>query len=163
MEVSSDQLLALARFAFVRMDGAWFMSAAKKFGVEAAWQLDVDAWRQFAYVMGKRIRALMFPEPAWPGDFLSAVDIFMKILDIPGRKVTLEGDVISIVVTECEVQKAIAKAGIADCGIVTVETYTQMARGLFGRDMGVLVRHVKNLNQGADRCEVLITRQEAAS
>jgi hypothetical protein len=161
MKISDEQMLALSRHAFVRMDGAWFLSAAKRFGIDAAWQLDVDAWTQLAYVMGKRMRAELFPEPSWPGDFSAAIDIFMKILDIPGRDILAEGDAVRIVVTDCNVQKAIAKAGIADCGIVTVQTYANMVRGLFGKDFAVQVRHVKNLNHGDPRCEVEIVREKA--
>jgi hypothetical protein len=66
---------------------------------------------------------------------------------------------ITVQVTDCENQKAIAKAGIADCGIVTVQSYQGLMRGLFGKEMGVLVQHTKNLNQGDDCCEVVISRQ----
>jgi hypothetical protein len=34
-----------------------------------------------------------------------------------------------------------------------------MARGLFGKDFGIEVRHTKNLNRGADCCEVVIARR----
>ena len=66
---------------------------------------------------------------------------------------------ITVQVSDCENQKAIAKAGIADCGIVTVQTYQGLMRGLFGKEMDMLVRHTKNLNQGDDCCEVVVSRQ----
>jgi len=59
----------------------------------------------------------------------------------------------------CETQKAIAKAGVADCGIVMVQAYQGLIRGLFGKEMGVFVEHTKNLSQGDDCCEVIITRK----
>ena len=34
--MDSETLLEMARYAFLRLDGAWFMAAAKKFGIEAA-------------------------------------------------------------------------------------------------------------------------------
>jgi len=38
-------------------------------------------------------------------------------------------------ITDCETQKAIAKAGIADCGIVTVHSYEGIISGLFNEDI----------------------------
>ncbi len=62
----------------------------------------------------------------------------------------VESETITVQVTECENQKAIAKVGIADCGIVTVQTY---------QGLDVLVKHTKNLNQGDDCCEVVISKE----
>ena len=52
----------------------------------------------------------------------------------------------------------IAKAGVADCGIVTVHSYQELIRGLFDKDMGVTVEHTKNLNQGDECCEVVVRK-----
>jgi hypothetical protein len=87
------------------------------------------------------------------------LEVFSKVLKIEGREVFVESDIITVRVTDCETQKAIAKAGIADCGIVTVQTYQGLIRGLFGKEMGVVVQHTKNLNQGDDCCEVIISRE----
>jgi hypothetical protein len=158
MNISEEHLAALARLSFARMDGAWFMAVAKKFGVNAAWEMDVEAWKQFSYVMGKHIKKNHFPDPVWPASFLEAMGIFMNILGITNRTVTINDGAIHVRVSDCDIQKGIAKAGIADCGIVTVETYTGMARGLFGKDTDIEVIHAKNLNHGHDCCEVVIRR-----
>jgi hypothetical protein len=71
----------------------------------------------------------------------------------------LKSDVIRVQVTNCETQKAIAKAGIVDCGIVTIQIYHGLIRGLFGKEMEVSVKHTKNLNKGDDCCEVVICTQ----
>lgn len=157
MNLSTEQLLEIAQYSFVRMDGAWFMALARKLGKEVAWEMDVEAWKQFSYVLGKKIRKEIIPHPVWPESFLDALEILSKVLKIEGRKVYVESDAITVQVTDCENQKAIAKAGIADCGIVTVHTYEGLMRGLFGKEMDVLVQHTKNLNQGDDCCEVVIS------
>jgi len=159
MNLSPEQLLEIAQFSFVRMDGAWFLALAKKLGKETAWEMDVDAWSQFSYVFGKKIKKDIIPNPVWPESFLDMLEIFSKVLKIEGREVSVEPDIITIRVTDCETQKAIAKAGIADCGIVTVQTYQGLIKGLFGKEMSVSVQHTKNLNQGADCCEVVISRK----
>lgn len=157
MDLNEQQLLELAQYAFIRLDGAWFLALAKKFGVETAWEMDVETWKSFSYIFGKRIRKEMSSEPEWPGDFISALEILSRLLGIKGREISTSGDSVTVRVTECETQKAIAKAGIADCGIATVASYTGVARGLFGKEADVSVRHTGNLNHGDPCCEVVVS------
>jgi len=158
LDFSPEQLLKITQYSFVRLDGAWFLALARKFGKEIAWEMDIEVWKQFSYVFGKRIRKEIMPDPIWPESFLQALEILSKILKIEGRKVIIESDTITVQVTDCENQRAIAKAGIADCGIATVQSYQGLAKGFFGKEMNVLVRHTKNLNQGDDCCEVVVSR-----
>ena len=79
-------------------------------------------------------------------------------MNVKSREIKNDKGTITIQVTECEVQKAIAKAEIADCGIATVQTYEGITEGLFGKDANVTVRHTKNLNQGDECCEVVISK-----
>jgi hypothetical protein len=159
MNLSTEQLFEIVRYSIVRLDGAWFLALAGKLGKEKAWEMDVEAWKQFSYVFGKMIRKDIIPTPVWPESFLDTLEILSKVFKIEGRKVMMKGDLITVQATDCEIQKAIAKAGIADCGIVTVHTYQGLMRGLFGKEMDVSVRHTKNLNQGDGYCEVVISRQ----
>lgn len=154
--LTNDTILNLSQLSFARLDGAWFMAVAKKYGIEAAWELDVEAWKQFSYVMGKNLRKNIITEPVWPGSFLDALEIAMNLLGMRGRSVSMEGNTIIVRVMQCDIQKAIAKAGIADCGIVTVETYKGLAHGVFGKETEIVVQHTKNLNHGDDCCEVVI-------
>jgi len=159
MNLSAEQLLEIARYSFARLDGAWFLALARNLGKETAWEMDVEAWSQFSYLFGKRIRKDLIPNPIWPDSFLDALEILSKLFNIERRNVSVESGVITVRVTDCENQKAIAKAGVADCGIVTVQTYRGLTRGLFGKGMDVLVEHTKNLNHGDDCCEVMISRE----
>lgn len=159
MNLSAEQLLEISQYSFVRLDGAWFMALARKFGQETAWEMDIEAWKQFSYVFGKKLRKDFIHDPVWPDSFLDALEIFSKVLKIEGREAIVESDIITVRVTDCETQKAIAKAGVADCGIVTIQAYQGIIKGLFGKDLGVLVQHTKNLNQGDDCCEVVVSRK----
>lgn len=159
MNLSQEQMMEIAQHAFTRMDGAWFLALAKKFGIETAWEMDVEAWKQFSYVFGKNIRKKYIPNPVWPESFLDVMDIFSRVLKIEGREITVKGDQIIVRITDCETQKAIAKAGVADCGIVTVYTYEGIISSLFDKAINVHVAHTKNLNRGDDCCEVIITRK----
>ncbi len=157
MILDRNQLFELAQFSMIRMDGAWFMAVAQKFGKEAAWETDVAAWRQLSYVMGKRLRGMLTAEPKWPDDFLDVLEVLCTVMKMEGRSITVDGGTITVRVTDCETQKAIAKAGIADCGIATAETYRGLARGIYGKEFTLDVRHTKNLNRGADCCEIVLT------
>ncbi|MGI6548452.1 MAG: DUF6125 family protein [Syntrophomonadales bacterium] len=160
MGLSNEKLVDIAQYAITRLDGGWFLGAAKRLGVEKAWELDVEAWRHFSYVFGKKLRTDYITDPVWPESFIEAIDIMGQILKIEGRQVSLDGNAIRIRVTDCETQKMIAKAGVADCGIVTVYSYEQLAQGLFARTISVSVKHLKNLNHGDDCCEVLIVKND---
>ena len=159
INLTHEQTMEIAQHAFVRMDGAWFLAMAKKFGIETAWEMDVEAWKHFSYVFGKNIRKNFIPHPVWPESFLNVMDILSKVLKIEGREITVEGDRIIVRVTDCETQKAIAKAGVADCGIVTVQTYQGIIKALFDNSVEAHVAHTKNLNRGDACCEVIITRK----
>jgi len=163
MDLKDKEIIDLLQYSFVRMDGAWFLGLAKKYGIETAWEMDVEAWKQFSYLFGKRLLKTHIPEPEWPRSFLDAMTALSRVLKIGGREVTLEENKIIVRVTDCETQKAIAKAGIADCGIVTEVTYHGIARALFGDTVKIKVEHTKNLNRGADCCEVIVTGNIAAS
>ena len=73
--------------------------------------MDVEAWKQFSYVFGKYIRKNFIPRPVWPESFIDAMEIVGKVLKTQGREITVEGNRITVRITDCETQKAIAKAG----------------------------------------------------
>jgi len=156
VDLTGERLFELAQYSFTRLDGAWFLGVAEKYGIEAAWEMDVAAWTRFAYGFGKRIRKELIPDPVWPESFIKGVKLLSEVLRIEGREVILEGSRIIVRVTDCETQKMIQKAGIADCGIVTIQTYQGIYRGLFGKEKDILVEHTKNLNRGDECCEVVI-------
>jgi len=155
--LSPERLLEIAQYSFMRLDGAWFLALAEKLGVETAFQIDVEAWKRFSYLLGKRLRQVLAPEPVWPESFLEALDVLCRLMRIEGRQVTVAGRAVTIRTSDCEVQRMIAKAGVADCGVATVQTYQGLAQGLFGREADVSVDHLKNLNRGDDCCEVIVT------
>jgi hypothetical protein len=132
MDLSVEQLLEIARYSFARLDGAWFLASDRKLGKGTAWEIVVEPWKQFSYVFGKKVRKDIIPNPVWPKSFLDALEILSNLFKMEGRKVFVESDTITVQVTDCENQRAIAKAGMADCGIVTVQTYQGLMRGLLG-------------------------------
>jgi len=156
-ERSRPDTSGYAQFAISRLDGAWFMAIARELGVGTAWRMDVEAWKQFSYVFGKRLGADLFPEPEWPGSFVGAVGVLAGVLGIEDREIEVDGDRVTVRAMKCPIQQAIAKAGIADCHIVTIETYQGLVAGIFGKGFEVRVEQTRNLNRGDDCCEVIIS------
>jgi len=159
MNLTNEQMIEIAQYSFTRMDGAWFMALAKKFGIQTAWEMDVEAWKQFSYVFGKNLRKNYIKNPVWPESFIEAMEIFSRVLRIEGRELSLNGNQIIFRIRDCETQKAIAKAGVADCGIVTVQTYEGITNGLFDKQVSIDVTHTKNLNHGDECCEIIVKRR----
>lgn len=158
MKLTDQDIISLLQYSFVRLDGAWFLSLAESHGVGTAWDTDVEVWKRFSYLFGKKIRQEHIPEPVWPESFIEIMEIFAKVLKIEGREVTVKSDCLVVQVTDCETQKAIAKANVADCGIATIQTYQGLVRGLFAKEIEIDVEHTKNLNRGDPYCEVIIRR-----
>lgn len=81
------------------------------------------------------------------------------VLKIEGRTVFITDGKMVVRITDCETQKAIVKAGVADCGIVTVQSYQRMIGGLFNNQIRVDVAHTRNLNHGDECCEVIVSQR----
>ena len=64
--LSRDQLLRLIEdYAknWLAMDGVWFQAAERHYGMDAAMQLDAEAWQTYTVVEARRIKAfLQLPE-----------------------------------------------------------------------------------------------------
>jgi hypothetical protein len=161
MNLTNEQIIEFFQYLFTRMDGAWFLAVSKKFGIGAAWDMDIEAWKQLSYLFGKKIRKNFINEPVWPDSLIDALEVFSTVMNVAGREVAVHADRVIIRTNDCETQKAIAKAGVADCGIVTVQTYEGIINGLFEKSIQVGVVHTKNLNHGDDCCEVVISKNES--
>jgi len=59
MQLSDKQLLEIMQYAFVRLDGAWFLTLARKFGKEAAWEMDVEAGNNSPISSGKKLERIL--------------------------------------------------------------------------------------------------------
>ena len=55
MNWSAEQLLDIAQYSLIRLDGAWFMAMAGRLGKETAWDVDVDCALQVAMCLSEGI------------------------------------------------------------------------------------------------------------
>lgn len=54
MQIDEAGLNDLRLGALTAIDGVWFMAVEKKYGLEAAIELDIEAWKNYGYVIFKR-------------------------------------------------------------------------------------------------------------
>ena len=70
--LSRDQLLELLSIYsknWLAMDGVWFQSVERKFGMDEAMYHDVEAWKRFTVTEARRIKRFLNLRsiPAWTG------------------------------------------------------------------------------------------------
>jgi len=54
-EISEDKLLEVCSRSFTTVDGLWFLAVEQKYGFDAALELDLEVWRRFSRVHGRRL------------------------------------------------------------------------------------------------------------
>ena len=157
-EINSEILLDLAKYAFLRLDGAWFMATAEKYGVEAATELDIKAWEMFSERLGRRIASAANLE----GEFSEVLPRLMKIqnqlMNLKTEiKVVSETKVIHTVL-DCEIWKMVSKVWTketAPCHKVTQASIRGLLKGAFpGKEF--TLNHTKKIPLGDPCCEVEI-------
>lgn len=66
---SKEELIRLIEFQsknWLALDGVWFQSIERKFGMDEAMLHDEEAWRRYAVIEAKRLKEFLnLPERAW--------------------------------------------------------------------------------------------------
>ncbi|MFC2008073.1 DUF6125 family protein [Chloroflexota bacterium] len=55
LQISTDMLVKLCSRSLYTLDGLWFSLLEKKYGLEAALDIDIEVWRRFSLIHGKRV------------------------------------------------------------------------------------------------------------
>ncbi|MEJ2249244.1 MAG: DUF6125 family protein [Candidatus Lokiarchaeota archaeon] len=159
MELNLEKLLELTRYAFLRLDGAWFMASVEKFGLENATELDVKAWEMFSERLGKKI-ALMIN---LKGNFSQTLPKLMKIhqllMNMNSEIEVINENKIIHRVLECEVWRMVQKVWSQDaipCHKVTLASIRGLLKGAFPEKEFVL-KHRKKIPLGDPCCEIEIS------
>ena len=159
VELNLEELVELMRYAFLRLDGAWFMASVEKFGLETATELDVKAWELFSERLGKKIASITNLK----GNFSQALPKLMKIHHALFNMNT-EIEVISDNkmihrVLECEIWKMVQKVWDQDeipCHKVTLASIKGLLKGAFPEKEFIL-KFNKKIPLGDPYCEIEIS------
>jgi hypothetical protein len=114
-------------------DGLWFLAVEKKYGLEAAIEMDTEAWRNFAPAEAKRI---MKRHNIPPGGGLEALKkaLGYRMYELLNKQEIVEETPNSFVfrMNECRVQAARKRKGLPDfpCRSVGLVEFPEFAKAI---------------------------------
>jgi hypothetical protein len=161
-ELDDKTLLDLAIYAFLRLDGAWFLASAEKFDVEAATELDVKAWEAFSERLGRRIATTLHLQGDFHAEVPTVMKIQNKIMNMKAEITSVSENQVIFRILECEVWKMVSKkwtSETAPCYKVTQASIRGLLKGAFPNLKFEIVQK-QLIPKGDPCCEVVITKLE---
>ena len=159
VELDAKELLELMRYAFLRLDGAWFIASVEKFGMEPAIELDIKAWELFSERLGRRIASATNLK----GPLSQTIPRLMKtqdtLMNMNTELIVVSEEKIIHRVFDCEIWKMVQKVWKKNefpCHKVTLATIKGLLKGAFPEKEFIL-DHTKKIPLGDPYCEVEIT------
>jgi hypothetical protein len=133
-QISKDELIRIIvddAKNWLAHDGLWFQAAEKKFGMEAAIEIDTEAWRYFTVIEAKRImdRLGMKPGGGIPALVECLKHRFYARLNLQESIDVSEKSAVFRMI-DCRVQSARNRKGLPDfpCKSVGLVEYSEFAR-----------------------------------
>lgn len=130
--LSRDELIDLIDVYsknWLAMDGVWFQSVEKAYGMDEAMRHDARAWKQFTVIEAKRIKEyLNLPEQAGLDGLKQALE-YRFYANLNRDEISIEGNVLTYRVLSCRVQTARArkKMNYHPCKSVGIIEYSGFA------------------------------------
>ncbi len=161
IDLDPKTLLDLAIYAFLRLDGAWFLASAEKFGVEAATELDVMAWESFSERLGRKIATTLKLVGDFQAEFATVMKIQNTIMNMKAEILFVNATRAGFRVVDCEVWKMVSKkwtSETAPCYKVTAASIRGLLKGAFPNLKFNIVQK-QLIPKGDPCCEVEIIKQ----
>lgn len=133
-DLSKEQLLDLLRdgaLNWLAHDGLWFRAAEEKYGMDAAMDLDREAWRSFTVIEAKRIMKRLGMAPGGGIPALIRALGYRLYARVNEQEVVEQSDSHCIFrMKTCRVQDARKRQGLADfpCKSVGIVEYSFFAK-----------------------------------
>ncbi len=162
LDLDPKTLLDLAIYAFLRLDGAWFLASAEKFGVEAATELDVNAWESFSERLGRKIATTLKLGGDFQAEFATVMRIQNTIMNMKAEITFVNETKASFRVNDCEVWKMVSKkwtSETAPCYKVTAASIRGLLKGAFP-NLKFEILQKQLIPKGDPCCEVEIIKKE---
>lgn len=138
-KLSKEELLELNKIYaknWLAHDGLWFQSIEEKYGMDAAIDMDREAWRRFTVIEARRlIDFLQLGENSGIAGLKKALS-FRLYSSLNEDEILIEGDnVLVYKVKTCRVQHARRKKGLPDfpCKSVGIVEYSLFAKTIDSR------------------------------
>lgn len=125
------ELLEDAAKLWLAHDGLWFQAIEKKFGIDVAIELDIEAWRRFSPIEAKRIMARHGIEPGGGVKALMTALGHRLYAHINEQEVTqVDENTVMLRMINCRVQSARDRKGLErfpckQVGIVEYSTFAE--------------------------------------
>ena len=137
-ELNREDLLKLVEIYaknWLAMDGVWFQSVERKFGMDEAVEHDENAWRGFTVIEANRIKQFLnLPEQAGI-DGLKRALAFRMYATINDDEIIVKDNVLIYRTLDCRVQTARKRKGMEfhPCKSVGIIEYTYFAKTIDSR------------------------------
>ena len=137
-ELGKDDLLKLIEIYsknWLAMDGVWFQSVERKFGMDEAIEHDENAWRSFTVIEANRIKDFLnLPEQAGI-DGLKRALAFRMYANINEDEIIIKDNVLIYRTLDCRVQNARKRKGMQfhPCKSVGIIEYANFAKTIDNR------------------------------
>lgn len=131
--LAKEELVALIELYsknWLAMDGVWFQSVERKYGMDEAIYHDAEAWRRFTVIEAKRLKTfLKLPEQAGLEGLAEALSLRFYA-NINRDEIILRQNTLTYRVAECRVQEARKrkKMGLHPCRSVGIIEYSEFAK-----------------------------------
>lgn len=131
-EFTKEELIHLIEIYsknWLAMDGVWFQSVERKYGMDEAIYHDMEAWKVFTVIEAKRIKEfLQLPEQAGLEGLKKALSLRLYA-NINKDEITICNNTLTYRVIECRVQTARQRKnmGFHPCKSVGVIEYSKFA------------------------------------
>jgi hypothetical protein len=159
IELKPEELVELMRYAFLRLDGAWFIASVEKLGLDSATELDVKAWELFSERLGKKIASITNLK----GDLSQTLPKLMKIqhtlMNMNSEFEVINENKMIHRVLDCEVWRMVQKVWAQDeipCHRVTLASIKGLLKGAFPEKEFIL-KFNKKIPLGDPYCEIEIS------
>ena len=132
-KLSREELLELIEIYaknWLAMDGVWFQSIEKKYGMDEAIEHDKNAWEKFTQIEAKRIKAFLgLPERAGI-DGLKEALAYRIYASINSHEITINDNQLIFRTMDCRAQNARVRKGMGmhPCKPVGIIEYTYFAK-----------------------------------
>lgn len=135
---SKDELIRLIEIYsknWLAMDGVWFQSIERKFGMNEAMYHDGEAWKRFTVIEARRIKEFLMLEEHPGLEGLAKALRLRFYANLNEDSIEISGNTLTYTSVDCRVQRARERKGMPfhPCKSVGIIEYREFARTIDSR------------------------------
>lgn len=162
MKIDDNQLEQLRLKAITAMDGVWFMAVEEKFGLEAAVEIDIQAWKNYGLAIFKRAARLLGRDidQESPQDLRFIGFLFDTMCRVDGTECDIsfkDDETFSFKILRCswwENMERSGRVGLIPCEVVDNAIFAHYLEAL---NPALKIETAHSRPRGDDFCEWIIT------